>query len=228
MNNKKRNGLLVLCLVFVFSILASIFFRSNLGSLIINIGFTAGMFIILLLSKRHIDQFLDLISALKNGTEFLKARVDTKQIGSNDVFPTNTKLADQLNAYYKDNSGFDGDIADYINERLLDEVIHKQTTELAVSAMTGLGLLGTFIGLILGIKELDVNQEQLMESIKTLMNGMKTAFLTSIFGVLYSLVFNGIYKTQYDEGLAALDEFYEVFYSKVASNPDGICPEKII
>ena len=179
------------------------------------------MFIILLLSKRHIDQFLDLISALKNGTEFLQARVDTKQIGSNDVFPTNTKLADQLNAYYKDNSGFDGDIADYINERLLDEVIHKQTTELAVSAMTGLGLLGTFIGLILGIKELDVNQEQLMESIKTLMNGMKTAFLTSIFGVLYSLVFNGIYKTQYDEGLAALDEFYEVFYSKVASNPDN-------
>lgn len=221
MKNNKIIGFIVLCVVFIISITVSILLRSNMTSLLINLVFTAAMFIILLLSKRHIDQFSDLISALKNGTEFLKARMDTKQVDSNDVFPTNMKLANPLNAYYKDNSGFDGDIADYINERLLDEVIHKQTTELAVSAMTGLGLLGTFIGLILGIKDLDVNQEQLMESIKTLMNGMKTAFLTSIFGVLYSLVFNLIYKKQYNEGLAALDEFYEVFYSKVASNPDN-------
>lgn len=211
MKNHKNFGFILLCGVFIISIVMSILFRSNWASLLINIVFTVVMFFILLLSKRHIDQFSELISALKNGTEFLKARMDTKQIDSNDIFPTNMKLANQLNAYYNDNSGFDGDIADYINERLLDEVIHKQTTELAVSAMTGLGLLGTFIGLILGIKDLDVNQEQLMESIKTLMNGMKTAFLTSIFGVLYSLVFNWIYKKQYNEGLSALDEFYEVF-----------------
>lgn len=220
-NHNKNIGMISLCAVFIFSIAGSILFRSNAVTLIINLLFTVLMFAILMKSMRNILSFMQLISALRSGTVYLETLTNAKNLDINAVFPANIRLNNLLKAYYKDNSGFDGDIADYINEKVLDDEIHKQTTELAVSAMTGLGLLGTFIGLIIGIKDLDVNQEQLMESIKTLMNGMKTAFLTSIFGVLYSLVFNSIYKHHYSEGLAALDAFYEAFYDKIASNPES-------
>ena len=219
-NYKNYTGIIILLVVFIVSIVVSIVFRSNAITLIINLFFTFLMFVILMISMRNIIRFSELISAIKNGTAYLKTLTDPKYLDINDVFPLNIKLASLLGAYYKDNSGFDGDIADYINERVLEEEIHKQTTELAVSAMTGLGLLGTFVGLILGIKDLDIEQEQLMESIKTLMNGMKTAFLTSIFGVSYYLVFNTIYKKQYSDGMEVLDEFHEAFYDKVASNPE--------
>ena len=206
--------------VFIVSIAVSIVFRSNAITLIINLFFTFLMFVILMISMRHITRFSQLVSAIKKGTVYIKSLTDAKKLEINDVFPSSIKLTNLLRAYYKENSGFDGDIVDYINESILEEEIHKQTTELAVSAMTGLGLLGTFVGLILGIKDLDIEQEQLMESIKTLMNGMKTAFLTSIFGVSYSLIFNTIYKKQYSDGIKVLDEFHEAFYDKIASNPE--------
>lgn len=222
MNNKKRYiGFTLISIVYVISIIVSVLLRSSVISLIINILFTSLMYGIILHTMRHLRRFMTIMSDLEKGAEYLKTINDSNKLKIESVFPDNVELSSLLNAYFKENSGFDGDIANYINERILDEIIHKQTTELAVSAMTGLGLLGTFVGLILGIKDLDINQEQLMESIKTLMNGMKTAFLTSIFGVTYSLLLNALYKRLYSDGLKALDSFYETFYEKIASNPDN-------
>ena len=219
--NKGYLGFAALGIVLFVSVVVSILFRSNFISLGINLFFTILMFGILFYFMRYLHRFFLLITDLKHGNEYLESISNAKDIDINSVFPSNVKLTDLLKAYYKENAGFDGDIADYINEKTLDDEIHKQTTELAVSAMTGLGLLGTFVGLMWGIKDLNIDQDQLMESIKTLMSGMKTAFLTSIFGVLYSLVFNAIFKDLYSDGLSALDSFYDVFYDKIASNPEN-------
>ena len=86
MKNNKIIGFIVLCVVFIISIAVSILLRSNMTSLLINIVFTAAMFIILVLSKRHIDQFSDLISALKNGTEFYGNRTKVRVV-KNKVAP---------------------------------------------------------------------------------------------------------------------------------------------
>lgn len=58
------------------------------------------------------------------------------------------------------------------------------------SIFTTLGVLGTFVGIFFGLQKFDVNN--INESIPTLLEGMKTAFLTSIIGIILSLIFRTI------------------------------------
>ena len=56
----------------------------------------------------------------------------------------------------------------------------------------GFGILGTFIGLVWGLKsfsDLDSTQA-IREAIKTLLSGVSTAFVTSVWGMVASLLFN--------------------------------------
>jgi methyl-accepting chemotaxis protein len=65
------------------------------------------------------------------------------------------------------------------------------------SILTGLGVLGTFVGLQIGIGslELDSSQiEQLDKSIAPIIKGSSTAFATSVWGVACSLIFTVIEK----------------------------------
>ena len=55
------------------------------------------------------------------------------------------------------------------------------------SVFTTLGVLGTFSGIFIGLLGFDVGQ--ITESIPTLLGGLKTAFSTSIAGILLSLIF---------------------------------------
>lgn len=56
--------------------------------------------------------------------------------------------------------------------------------------MVGLGLLGTFLGLTIGVMDFDSSStETIQTSINGLLNGMGTAFATSLVGMACSLVF---------------------------------------
>lgn len=116
------------------------------------------------------------------------------------------------------------DISDYINYELLDRIIKKEYSEQISGAMTGLGILGTFIGLTFGLNEFnlgsDINTEEMMISISGLMGGIKTAFMTSIYGVVYSLVVNQFYKHMYCEVCELLNEFYNE-YQKIVPSPQN-------
>lgn len=73
-----------------------------------------------------------------------------------------------------------------LNLRMLDT---------ASGTLVGLGLLGTFLGLTLGIANFDSsNTEKINESIQGLLAGMGTAFLTSLFGMGFSLAFTFVDK----------------------------------
>ena len=52
---------------------------------------------------------------------------------------------------------------------------------------TTLGVLGTFIGIFIGLKSFDTTN--ITESIPPLLEGLKTAFLTSIVGIICSVIF---------------------------------------
>ena len=116
------------------------------------------------------------------------------------------------------------DISDYINYELLDRIIKKEYSEQISGAMTGLGILGTFIGLTFGLNEFnlgsDINTEEMMVSISGLMSGIKTAFMTSIYGVVYSLIVNQFYKHMYYEMCESLNEFYNE-YQKIVPSPQN-------
>lgn len=58
------------------------------------------------------------------------------------------------------------------------------------TVFTTLGVLGTFVGIYFGLQNFDV--EKITESIPPLLEGMKTAFSTSIWGIILSLIFGKI------------------------------------
>lgn len=63
------------------------------------------------------------------------------------------------------------------------------------STLVGLGILGTFVGLTVGISNFHTGStEQIKESIETLLSGMGTAFITSIHGMFTSIVFSLLLK----------------------------------
>ncbi|GIW67975.1 MAG: hypothetical protein KatS3mg096_843 [Candidatus Parcubacteria bacterium] len=64
--------------------------------------------------------------------------------------------------------------------------------DLIPSVFTTLGILGTFIGIYIGLQKFDVND--ITNSIPSLLNGLKTSFFTSILGIFLSIIFNKISK----------------------------------
>lgn len=111
------------------------------------------------------------------------------------------------------------DITDFFNGEFLDELGHTGFCELVPGTMTGLGILGTFVGLVLGVGGFDTSTtDAVMVSITHLLGGMSTAFLTSIVGVLLSLAFSHIYKKYVDSTNQSLEDFVTAFHDK---NLDG-------
>ncbi|VEA71557.1 Uncharacterised protein [Serratia rubidaea] len=93
--------------------------------------------------------------------------------------------------------------------------IHSKFREYAPTLMGALGILGTFTGIIIGL--LNFNTESIDTSIPVLLGGLKTAFITSIIGMFFAILFNG------------LDAFF--FANKRNSleknNPESVTPEHI-
>ncbi|WP_182074008.1 MULTISPECIES: type II Zorya anti-phage system protein ZorA2 [unclassified Serratia (in: enterobacteria)] len=93
--------------------------------------------------------------------------------------------------------------------------IHSKFREYAPTLMGALGILGTFTGIIIGL--LNFNTESIDTSIPLLLGGLKTAFITSIIGMFFAILFN------------ALDAFF--FANKrdnlTDSVPETITPEHI-
>ncbi|MDD9807066.1 MAG: MotA/TolQ/ExbB proton channel family protein [Gammaproteobacteria bacterium] len=55
--------------------------------------------------------------------------------------------------------------------------------------MTSLGILGTFMGIFVALEPLEFTPGKINESVSALLSGMKTAFVTSLLGLLFAIVF---------------------------------------
>ena len=120
------------------------------------------------------------------------------------------------------NEGFKCQIENYINKELIDKTAKKSNLNLVPGVMTGLGILGTFVGLSLGLQNFNTGSSaEIADSIAPLMSGIKVAFHTSIFGMILSLVFNYAYKGALAEAYDSLDEFIRMFGWYVSPNPEN-------
>lgn len=74
---------------------------------------------------------------------------------------------------------------------ILSEIrINQRLMNAGSGLLVGLGLLGTFIGLTIGVMDFDsTSTEAIQNSINELLNGMGTAFATSLVGMACSLLF---------------------------------------
>lgn len=121
------------------------------------------------------------------------------------------------------------DIEDYINRDLIDDIGKKNLLNLVPGAMTGMGILGTFIGLSLGLQNFNTGtSEEIAESIAPLMDGIKVAFHTSIYGMVFSLVFNLVYKKIFEDAYLLIDEFVDVYHKNVVPDADNDNISKLI
>lgn len=136
---------------------------------------------------------------------------------------------DKLDAKYKEFTRFVkksqsglADIEDYINEEEVDVIINKRMLELIPDILTSLGILGTFIGLVYGLKNFEPsNYEAMTNSVSSLVSGIKVAFLTSIYGLSLSLVFGYGIKASYASLMDSLQFFMDRFHGMVIPSAEA-------
>ena len=121
------------------------------------------------------------------------------------------KMNDFTDGINKSEEGL-GDIEEYFNEEDLDNHIHKRLLEMAPDIFTSLGILGTFVGLVWGLKNFEPsNYEAMTTSVSALVDGIKVAFLTSIYGISFSIIYSYGMKSEYSSMTEGLQDFLGKF-----------------
>lgn len=108
------------------------------------------------------------------------------------------KTLDKLYAQYREkvqqqrSSGqIVGDIDDVINENVLGIYSWQGVAAQVPGSLTGLGILGTFVGLLMGLRNVNFNTvDGALISVQTILSGIDTAFYTSLAGLIMSIIFN--------------------------------------
>ena len=83
------------------------------------------------------------------------------------------------------------DIDEVLNEDVLALYTWRGVIAQIPGTLTGLGILGTFVGLLLGLRNISfVTVEAALGSVQSILAGIDTAFYTSIACVILSILFN--------------------------------------
>lgn len=130
---------------------------------------------------QKLDKTSDLLEQLKNNhySDLVKRYKESINISTDNGMKTNIPASEYFNDL---NICF----SHQVNLRMLDT---------ASGTLVGLGLLGTFLGLTLGVLGFDSEDTaQIQQSIQSLLSGMGTAFSTSLVGMIGSLIY-----TAYDK-----------------------------
>lgn len=108
------------------------------------------------------------------------------------------------------------DVQNYINEETIETYVHRGILESLPDILTSLGILGTFLGLVMGLRSFDPSgYEQMADSVTPLISGIKVAFITSIYGISLSLSFSFSLRSEFSHLTACLEEFLDAFYLNI-------------
>ncbi len=151
--------------------------------------------------------------AYNNIDEILTSNSDTKEAW-NEYKKTLTQVQDSqsgITMLYSTEA-----VSDYVNFTSISSRINIAFWQNVGGIFTGIGILGTFVGLVLGLLNIDLSSAANMKTtIEELLAGISTAFLTSLFGVSFALGFNYVHnnaivrlKEKTTELASLLEEFY--------------------
>jgi hypothetical protein len=90
---------------------------------------------------------------------------------------------------YPQGKTFEDAFSFFGNQRLLNSFINTPYWRSVPGLLVGMGILGTFIGLSVGIMDFKPDSGFLSDSITNLLKGMKVSFITSVWGMALSIVF---------------------------------------
>ena len=137
----------------------------------------------------------------------------------NEIF-ANKELNQAFDKYraringYRTKNGYSNtcDLDEYINEDVIDKIGSNYFNSGISGTLTGLGILGTFIGLSLGLGSFNGNDiYTISDNVGPLLSGMKVAFHTSVYGIFFSLIFNVAYRSIMADAYEKLEVFLKVF-----------------
>lgn len=224
---------LLMVLVILACVGFTIFIGQNSFSTVVsNLGFLAVMVILCLIGTiaGH-GKMGRLEKSFRKATQEIDGTfngLDAKE-GETPSLPEQLFGQEDLDTRYKEFTAFIkksqrgiGDVEDYINEDEVEDIIGKRLIDLLPDVLTSLGILGTFIGLVVGLKDFEpTNYEAMTASVSSLVNGIKVAFLTSIYGLSLSLVFGYGTKTAYGDLTEALHSFLDKFHRFVIPSAEA-------
>lgn len=100
--------------------------------------------------------------------------------------------SDYCHTFFKSENNQDRTVEDaeefFGAQVLLNKQLNLRFWAAAPGMFLGLGIFGTFLGLTLGIHGFDTSSnDKIAESIQQLLDGMSTAFLTSLYGMAFSI-----------------------------------------
>lgn len=199
---------------------------TDTANLVINVGFLVVIGILFLISTANFIRLNRCTDALVKVTDSIYGAYDS---GNHKLWEEYAKkkqpfddmvLDDAFFRYqkrmrvYQTKKGIIGsvDIEEYINEDVINRVGKTYFNSAISGTMTGIGILGTFIGLSIGLGSFngsDINT--ISENVGPLLEGMKVAFHTSVYGIFFSLVFNFVYRGIMSDAYEKLEEFLDCY-----------------
>lgn len=210
---------------------------SGLYTMIYNLAFLALMLFIIILAlafafrrMRQTERGLD--AASKKLMNVYQNRMDIGQItkAGSAIFEVeylDRKYQEYLGYLRKTNSPCD--IGDYIGEYEINNYTHRRLAEMVPDVLTSLGILGTFVGLVWGLKGFNpVSYEAMAGSITSLIDGIKVAFVTSIYGISLSLAYSYALRGTLTSLSESLDNFLDKYYLCAVSPTDATAMNHVL
>ena len=186
---------------------------SGISNLIVYIGI---VFLFVMGLVRCVFPVMRTRGMLRRAIRSIRAGGDKKYAWQEDAFLGKGPLFAHWSEYLNNLFFADGryhnasNVEDYINE---ETVIYgpgrASFADALPGLLTSLGFLGTLIGLAKGLSGFNMSDSAaVQQSIVTLIPGMRYAFMTSIFGVVGSVLFTLITRAVYGSTEHTLSQFY--------------------
>ena len=157
-------------------------------------------------NRKRLKKAIDLI---KQGDKAKRSWQEDRFLGKGNLMP---HWSEYLNNLFFANGEYHNpaNVEDYINEEtVIDSPGKSKLAEALPGLQVSLGFLGTLLGLSLALSEMNaVDVNNITTSMNTLLSSMKYAFLTSIFGVVASVLFTLLTRAVHSKAQAVLIEFY--------------------
>ena len=210
---------------------------SSLSNIIYNSCFLAAMIVILIVgcgigfgrmrqTQHGLDQATEKLKAISDGGGNMSA-ITKPGAAIFGVPYFDAKYQEYLHYLRKTNSPTD--IGDYIGEYEINNYTHRRLLEMIPDILTSLGILGTFVGLVLGLRHFNpTSYEAMSGSVESLIDGIKVAFVTSIYGISLSLAFSYWLRGALTGVSESLDRFLDAYYTTAVTPTDATAMNHII
>ena len=227
-NYRKRISTLkmIILIMFAVTVFVTLQFDYGMMELAINTVFLAAM---ALMTRYALQHGLDQMNAYTRDIETMireledskddcggdREKLEARVLGV-DTFIENQDMKEHYEAYceaYRRKSAAGCNITDFLNFDQLTENLSVRFCQILPGLMTAMGILGTFLGLAIGLTNFDFSSSQsLGESIQVFISGINIAFYTSIYGIVISIYMNSFYNSveeRFEEKLMKLEKCFD-------------------